>query len=99
MNDPKSWSQYLNYAVLSINSMKSSSSGYTPFELLHGISPLDIQLPKPKRYTNTDQEQAYQHWYKNLTNMRDIARDILNSYKQVKKTMYERKCEPHNLKI
>ena len=102
MNDPKSWSQYLNYAVLSINSMKSSSSGYTPFELLHGISmksPLDIQLPKPRRYTNTDQEKAYQHWYKNITNMRDIAKDILNYSKQVQKKMYDRKCKPHNLKI
>ena len=102
MNDPKTWSQYLSYVTLCINSTKSSSTGYTPFELMHGslmMSPLQLELPKPTTHTNKDQESAYQQWYTNLAKMREIASDILKYHKQVQKQVYDRKCKPHDLAI
>ena len=102
MDDPKSWSKYLQYAVLSINSSRSASSGYSAFELLHGYqmkTPLDIQLPKPRKHNNMDQERAYKYWYDNLSKMRNIARDVLKYSKKIQKRSYDKKCKPHSLEI
>ena len=70
----KDWVRLLPWAVLTMNSQESSSTGYTPNELFHGVHPaLFFKTPFPEDYKSPVGE-----WLEHREDLANLTRANLN---------------------
>ena len=102
MKEPNKWANYLQYAVMAINSSISETTKLSAYEVLHGIKmlePIDLQIKQPPKFVAKNHQEAYQYWSTQLKKIRDLARDRLFKSKVTQKRNYDKSTKPSNLKV
>ena len=86
----KDWVHLLPWAVLTMNSQESSSSGYTPHELFHGGRPAwFLETPFPEDY-----KSHVGDWLERRQDLADLARATLNYLREGEMTRCNRTRRP-----
>lgn len=97
--NPTNWSDHLDSAVFAYNNTISSTTGFTPHELLYGCS---IQLPD-KIIKNESPIYNYDNYRDelrfNLAKNWKMARENIYIRKQKNKEYYDKQCNPINLNV
>ena len=102
MKESQKWARYLPYAVMTINSACSEATGYSPFELLHGVTmreAIDLQIDKPATFTTKEQQEAHIYWSVQLQKIRSLARNMLFKAQSTQKINYDRSAKPTECKL
>ena len=97
MKEASKWVVYLPYAVMALNSAYSETTGFSPFELLHGVpmrETIDLQIMKPNRFVTRDYKIAYDYWSSQIKKLRSIGRDRLLKSKKIQKHNFDTHAKP-----
>ena len=91
----KDWVRLLPWAVLTMNSQESSSTGYTPHELFHGGRPAwFFKTPFPEDY-----KSPVGDWLEHRQDLAYLARANLKHVRERELTRHNRTRRPATFKV
>ena len=91
----KDWVRLLPWAVLTMNSQESSSTGYTPHELFHwGLSAWFFKTPSPEDY-----KSPVGDWLEHTQDLANPARANLKHVRERELTRRNRTRRPATFKV
>jgi len=99
---PKDWSLHLDSCTNALNSTVTTSTGVSPFELVHGVKirlPHQIKPPQVSEDLPVNEKEAIAFWKERLETMRDTACLTMTESQVNQKHQYDRKTSETNFKI
>ena len=101
-NHPKDWSVHLDSCTNAINSTVCTSTGVSPFELIHGIKirlPNQIVLPQVNLDMLLNEKEAVAVWRSRLRTLREEAVLLMTNAQNEQKKHYDAKTSPPKFQV
>jgi len=101
-NHPKDWSVQLDSCTNAINSTVCTSTGVSPFELIHGIKirlPNQIVLPQVNLDMMLNEKEAVTVWRSRLRTLREEAVLLMTNAQNEQKKHYDSKTSPPKFQV
>ncbi|RLD02684.1 MAG: hypothetical protein DRI32_08480, partial [Chloroflexi bacterium] len=101
-NHPKDWSLHLDSCTNAVNSTVSTSTGVSPFELVHGMKmrlPYQIIPPEGMIDSPINEKEAVDIWRDRLTTLRKEAVFLMTAAQNEQKRQYDTKTSETTLQV